>query len=104
VFTLNMGTGRCSKTLDDPTMKPTASLQLGINGLNIRGGDLYYAMSARNFSRIPISAADATPTGPAEVIAKNTLVDDFSLDLERKPGSSKTRRIQYSRWGSDDCS
>ena len=81
VFTLNVGTGRYSKTIDDPTMKPNASLQLGINGMKIRGGYLYYTSSAQEiFCRILINSADGTAGGPAKVIAKNVLGDDFSLD------------------------
>jgi hypothetical protein len=81
VFTLDVETGTYSKTIDDPTMKPTASLQLGINGMKIRGKYLYYASSAQEiFSRIPINSADGTPAGPAEIIARNVFGDDFSFD------------------------
>lgn len=81
VFTVDVETGTYSKTIDDPTMKPTPSLELGINGLKIRGGFLYYTTSAQiSFNRIPINDADGTPTGPAEAVARFILGDDFSFD------------------------
>jgi len=81
VFTLNVGTGMYSKTIDDPTMKPTASLQLGINGVKIHNGYIYYTSSAQQiFCRMLINGADGTPAGQAEIIAKNVLGDDFCLD------------------------
>ena len=82
VFTLDVRTGRYSKTIDDPTMKPTDSFPIGINGVKVRGGYLYYATTAQElFSRIPINSFDGTAGGPAEIIANNIFGDDFSLDL-----------------------
>ena len=81
VFTLDVETGKYSKTIDDPTMKPTPSIPLGINGLKIRDGYLYYASTAQAvFNRIPINDADGTPAGPAETVARFMLADDFSFD------------------------
>jgi len=81
VFTLDVETGTYSKTIEDPTMKPTPSLQLGINGMKISGGFLYYTTSAQaTFNRIPINGADGSPAGPAEVVARFILGDDFSFD------------------------
>jgi len=81
VFTVDVETGTYSKTIEDPTMKPTPSLQLGINGLKISGGFLYYTTSAQAaFNRIPINGTDGSPAGPAEVVARFILGDDFSFD------------------------
>jgi hypothetical protein len=81
VFTLDVGTGMYSKTIEDPTMKPTPALQLGINGMKISGGFLYYTTSAQaTFNRIPINGADGSPAGPAEIVARFILGDDFSFD------------------------
>jgi hypothetical protein len=81
VFTLDVETGKYSKTIDDPTMKPTPALQLGINGLKIRDGFLYYTSSAQAaFNRIPINGTDGSPAGPAEAVARFILGDDFSFD------------------------
>ena len=80
VFTLNVETGVYSQTINDPTMKPI-SLHLGINGMKIHGGYLYYfATEQKLFSRIPINASDGTPAGPVEVIATIFFGDDFSFD------------------------
>lgn len=84
VYTLNVETGVYVKTIDDPTMKPDESSVLpGINGLKVQDGYLYYsATGPQTFNRIPINSADGTAAGPAEVIAKNIVVDDFSLDTK----------------------
>jgi hypothetical protein len=81
VFTLNVGTGKYSKTIQDTTMAPAGQLGLGINGMKIRGKYLYYGTTGQLiFCRIPINMADGTPAGKAEVIAKNVFVNDFSFD------------------------
>jgi len=81
VFTLDVETGKYSKTIDDPTTKPTPALQLGINGLKVRDGYLYYTSSAQAvFNRIPINGADGSPAGPAEAVATSIFGDDFSFD------------------------
>jgi hypothetical protein len=80
VFTLDVKTGTYYKTIEDPTMKPNPSLDLGINGIKINGGFLYYATTAQaSFNRIPINGADGSPTGSAEVVA-SLAGDDFSFD------------------------
>jgi hypothetical protein len=81
VFTVDVETGTYSKTVEDPTMAPTPSTQLGINGMKIKGGYLYYTTSAQaTFNRIPINGDDGSPAGPAEVLARFFLADDFSFD------------------------
>jgi hypothetical protein len=81
VFTIDVESGSYSKTIDDPTMKPTDAFPIGINGLKIRGGYLYYTTTAQElFSRIPIDSMDGSAAGPAEGIAKNIFGDDFALD------------------------
>lgn len=81
VFTLDVGSGVYSKTIDDSTMKPTASLPLGINGMKIRDQHLYYLNTGQQiFSRIPINSADGTSAGPSEIIAVDFFGDDFSFD------------------------
>ena len=81
VFTLNVGTAKYSKTIDDSTMKPAGPLMLGINGLKIRGKFLYYTNTGQEiFSRILINNLDGSAVGPARVIANNMFGDDFSFD------------------------
>jgi hypothetical protein len=82
VYTLNVHTGNYSKTIDDPTMKPSSSYPIGINGIKVRDGYLYYISEAQElvFSRIPVNTTSSAPTGPAEIIATNIFGDDFSLD------------------------
>jgi hypothetical protein len=81
VFTLDVGTGSYSKTMGNPTMKPTSLFPIGINGIKIRGRYLYYATTAQElFSRNLISSDDGAAAGLVEGIAKNVFGDDFSLN------------------------
>jgi hypothetical protein len=81
VYTLNVQTGNYSKTIDDPTMKPNSSFPLGINGIKVYDGYLYYTSEAQElYNRIPINTTSGIATGPAETIATNIFGDDFSLD------------------------
>jgi len=82
VITVNVKTGTSLVTIDEPTMLPTGPFQLGINGLRVRGGYLYYTTSGQGlFSRIPINKDDGTSAGPAEIIAKNLqFPDDMDFD------------------------
>ena len=81
VFTLNVGTAKYSKTIDDPTMKPAGPLMLGINGMKIRGRFLYYTNTGQEtFNRILINNKDGSAAGPAQVMTKNFFGDDFSFD------------------------
>lgn len=72
---------------------------LGINGLHVFGGYLYFSnTSRRTFVRVPIDGATGKPRGPFEIVANLTDVqpDDFALDREGNAyiaGSDKVTRV-----------
>jgi hypothetical protein len=83
VLTVNVKTGASSITIDEPTMNPAGPLEVGINGLKVRGDYLYYTTSGQGlFSRILINKDDGTSAGPAEIIAENLQFPD-DMDFDR---------------------
>jgi hypothetical protein len=80
VYTLNVNTGTYEVTIDDAKMKAlsTAITPLGINGVKIRNGYLYFSNTGNPiFSRIPISSTTGCATGSSSVVASILQVDDF---------------------------
>ncbi|KAK0718571.1 hypothetical protein B0T26DRAFT_752483 [Lasiosphaeria miniovina] len=60
-----------------------AMLSLGINGVKVRGGYIYFSNSMRNtLYRVPVESESASfrPTGPIEPVASGFMQDDFCLD------------------------
>ncbi|KZP21467.1 hypothetical protein FIBSPDRAFT_860646 [Athelia psychrophila] len=82
VYRIDTHSGNYTVVLDDPTMKIAANstAPFGINGVHIKGHYLYYTSSTQMlFARIPIHP-DGTAAGPAEIIARSGLKDDFTFD------------------------
>ena len=81
VYRVDTNTGAHALVLADPLMQPAAGApyQLGINGIRIRDGYLYFTSSTQGlFVRIPIHA-DGSAAGAAEVVASPGSVDDFTF-------------------------
>ncbi|KAL8785913.1 MAG: hypothetical protein Q9195_008434 [Heterodermia aff. obscurata] len=78
VYRLDTTTGETAVVIDDPSMKGSP---LGVNGLKIREGSLYFTNLGQGlFVRIPIRE-DGTPSGKAVVLSRDvTDADDFVLD------------------------
>lgn len=75
-----------SLAIQDRVLAPTGPApNLGVNGIEVHGGALYFANSGTGaFGRIPISQGGRA-TGPAEVVARfsgnvNSAIDDFAVD------------------------
>ena len=80
VYKLNVKTRQIDVVLEDPTMKPTAAVPYGINGVHFRDGALYFTNGAQSiFAKFPISA-DGVATGPVTVISREGFSDDFCFD------------------------
>ena len=80
VYTLDVNTGSYKVTIDDAKMKAlsTAITPLGINGVKIRNGYLYFTNTGNPiFSRIPISSTTGCATGSSSVVASVLQADDF---------------------------
>lgn len=82
VWRLNTHTGNYTVIHKDETMAPNneLGLLLGINGLRITNGYLYYNNSPRRiFCRVRIDGRTGRALGPYEIIANNVLADDFAV-------------------------
>jgi sugar lactone lactonase YvrE len=79
--------------LNDPTLKPnlTAPVKLGVNGVHVRDGYLYFDNSFQSplLARVPYHIENATAAGPVEVIFESAAfplnegrgqADDFAFD------------------------
>ncbi|KAL9115492.1 MAG: hypothetical protein Q9227_000813 [Pyrenula ochraceoflavens] len=91
VWKVNVWTSEVSVAINDTTMAPKApsagGVPLGINGVLVRDGYLYYDNTDRStFNRIPINLHTGAAIGPAQTLAQTTdraaLSDDFTIDLE----------------------
>ncbi|KIM93825.1 hypothetical protein OIDMADRAFT_35289 [Oidiodendron maius Zn] len=81
IWKVDIETGASSIALSDPTMTiPTnASIQVGVNGVKVSDGFVYYTSTARQiFCRVPVDSS-AAPTGPVEVVASGFPQDDFVI-------------------------
>lgn len=90
VWSVNVLTGHVTTVITDPTMKPhpelSGGLSIGINGLSVNNGYLYYDNTNEvTFNRIPINATTGVAIGPAETLIDNEFAniwpDDFTLDF-----------------------
>ncbi|KAL0258216.1 hypothetical protein SLS55_007389 [Diplodia seriata] len=82
VYRVDIATGEYELVLDDATMKPpsNASIPIGVNGIRILGGYLYYQnLFAKLFCRVAIDSTTGKPTGPYETLATNAYADDFAI-------------------------
>ncbi|KAL9024318.1 MAG: hypothetical protein Q9196_006605, partial [Gyalolechia fulgens] len=69
---------------DEPLLKPIpgSALELGINGVRIRDGVLYFTnTNLEILNRVALNP-DGTAAGPATSIASGLAVDDFALDAK----------------------
>lgn len=90
VWSVNVLTGDTAIAVDDASLAPDASLSgglaLGVNGISVSNGYLYYDNTNQvTFNRIPINATTGKATGPAELLIDqefaNIFPDDFTLDF-----------------------
>jgi len=83
VWRVNINSGAYSIAFSDPLFANTATGILGINGIRIKGGYLYFTNSAQGiFGRVPIDG-EGSKIGAAEVIANvpsGVVYDDFAID------------------------
>ena len=85
VIRVDTSQGTYTVVQKDPTMEgiPTARVTIGINGLRIRDGYLYFTNTNKNLLvRVPINP-DGTARGAYETLVVNTVgtFDDFALDV-----------------------
>ena len=82
IWTVNVGTGHSSVTIQNADMAGTSSFGIGINGVRVSGSYLYYTNSAKGtLSRIQVSNSGSA-VGNAEVVATSTQVSGIYDDLD----------------------
>lgn len=85
VWRVNTRTGVYEIVLEDETMKPVPGtpVELGINGIRVRGDHLYYINAFRGlFCRVKIDLLTGAALGPYEVLATDVTGDDFAFSKE----------------------
>lgn len=84
VWKVNIQTGDYAVALNDTSMQPAKgqALPLGINGLKLVDGYVYYSSTTRmEFCRVKVNE-DATAAGDYEVIASGFLPDNIDVALD----------------------
>lgn len=87
VIRLNVETKAVDTVIEEPEMAPlTAGLSIGVNGIRIRDGKLYFvSLDQGLFASVPISLGSGAAAGPVEILASNiTFGDDFALSEDGK--------------------
>jgi hypothetical protein len=97
IYHIDASSKTWSVFLDDPTLKPnlTAVVKLGVNGVHVRDGYLYFDNTFRSplLARVPYHIENATVAGPFEVVFESATfplskgrgqADDFTFDHEGK--------------------
>ncbi|KAH8586850.1 hypothetical protein B0O99DRAFT_602172 [Bisporella sp. PMI_857] len=83
VYRINTRTSTYSVVFSDPLFLPTATANLGINGIRTKAGWLYFTNSAQGiFGRVPINS-QGEKTGAVEVLSNvpaGIIYDDFALN------------------------
>jgi hypothetical protein len=85
IYKVDINAGTSNVILSDELAKPPADapLPIGINGIKIRDGYVYFTNSARlSFYRVPVNKDTAIPSGPVELVASGFANDDFTFDTE----------------------
>ena len=85
IIAIDTRTGANHIAISDPLLAPTSSIPVGVNGLKIHGGTLYFTNTGQNLlGRIPIDVRTGAALGPAIAIAHGQTPysgpDDFALD------------------------
>ncbi|KAH7012345.1 hypothetical protein B0J12DRAFT_778574 [Macrophomina phaseolina] len=79
IWRLNTKTGAYSIALSDPTMLPAPGQPIGVNGVKVFNRHVYYTSSTQGrFCRVAVDA-QASSTGPVEIIAGGFFQDDFTF-------------------------
>lgn len=83
IWRVSLRTGEYAKAIEHESMLPAPNAPpMGVNGIKVQHGFLYYASTTREeFRRVPINA-QGEAVGPFEIIAKGTPLDNFDLDVD----------------------
>lgn len=83
IWRVNLRTNEYAKAIVHESMLPAPNAPpMGINGIRVRNGFLYYASTTRQeFWRVAINS-NGEATGPFEIIASGIALDNFDLDVD----------------------
>ncbi|KAI4134449.1 MAG: hypothetical protein LQ347_001515 [Umbilicaria vellea] len=103
VWSLNVNNGQ-TKNFADPLMAPTSTVApTGVNGIKVRGNNLYFTNTNQAiWAKIPING-DGTPAGSASIEVPNFIAgDDFQFDYIGDPffAGNNELRVRAS-WGGE---
>ena len=83
VYRINVKTGEYKSTIASPLWLPNPGIQIGINGIHVQQGYLFWTNSAQaTFGAVTIDLHTAEATGPVTVFANapnGTAFDDFTF-------------------------
>jgi len=82
VWKVDVNDGKVENLIEVDEMKPppTPALQIGINGIKVHDGYLYWSNTGKSlFCRVAIDV-DGVALGAPEILETDTLVDDFIFD------------------------
>lgn len=82
VYRYNTETLDMAVYFDHPLLKPAGtSLQAGVNGIKFSRGYFYFSNTNQEIvARVRVSGRENTPIGDPEVVASQTLADDFIVN------------------------
>lgn len=82
VYRYDTTTRELTVYLDHPLLKPAGTnLQAGVNGIKFSHGYFYFSNTNQEIvARILVTGSDYMPLGEPELVASQTLVDDFIVD------------------------
>jgi len=80
VYSINVRTGAVAAVIYDHLMAPVPPSPVGLNGLNVRAGSLFFTNTGINIlGQIPVNP-DGTPKNAATIYSNVTGPDDFLVD------------------------
>jgi sugar lactone lactonase YvrE len=80
IFKVSISTGESSVVIQDATMAPPSGMPMGIDGVKLYNGTLYFTNIFKNsFYKVPIDAVTAKTTGTITPIWTNIQGDDMAM-------------------------
>lgn len=83
IFNADIRSGTYAVALEDASLKPppNASLPLGVNGLQMYNGHLYYTSTLQSlFGRVEIVQITGEALSRFEILSSSIVADDFAMD------------------------
>lgn len=103
VYRLNVVTGKAIIVIDDLLMKTTlVPFTPGVNGLNIRNGNLFFTNSNLNIAARQAINPDGTAKQKARIVVRTPTPDDFALGPKAEYFIAQSPYLAFSPPTTDD--